>query len=364
MGQSQSAKFDKLFTLICTDNVEELSRQLRSCSSAEQKACLANLSDTDKAATLLMYAAFYGNMSICRLLVDSGAKLDSRDNEGRNVLFYAIAGQAYNSAQYLVESALLSTDVETQKKFINNADYTGETCLHEAVKVHAVSCVELLLRHEIDVNIMNKDGVTALHRAVDLGKDARRRREKEFLSFAFGIGHHDIVRLLLKSKAELNTKDASGWTPLHVASAHNDVELVRLLVGRGARLNATDHQGHSPLKWARETGSRDVFAYLKSQGGKEFDSSAPSTQRNSQRNSKKRNSSPKSPSSIPAPAATATAQDDTAPDQLAFTFPSSPWKRTEFFPRLFIDMYRYVCSSLSSIHAYSTYIQQSRIRAL
>lgn len=176
MGQSQSAKFDKLFTLICTDNVDELGRQLRSCSSAEQTACLSNLSDSDKAATLLMYAAFYGNMSICRLLLDSGAKLHSRDNEGRNVLFYAIAGQAYYIAQHLIESALISCDAETRKNFINNADNTGETCLHEAVKVHAVSCIELLLKHEIDVNIMNKDGVTALHRAVDLGENLYRRR--------------------------------------------------------------------------------------------------------------------------------------------------------------------------------------------
>lgn len=144
----------------------------------------------------------------------------------------------------------------------------------------------------------------------------------DILIFRIAIGHQDIVRLLLKSKAELNTKDASGWTPLHVASAHNDVELVRLLVSRGARLNATDHQGHSPLKWARETGSRDVFAYLKNQGGKEFDSSTPSassTQRNSQRNSKKRNSSPKSPSS----AAPATTQDEITSDKQAFKFPSN-----------------------------------------
>lgn len=91
----------------------------------------------------------------------------------------------------------------------------------------------------------------------------------------------------------MNTKDASGWTPLHVASAHNDVELVRLLLNRGARVNATDNQGHSPLKWARETGSRDVFTYLKNQGGKEFDSSSASAASSgppSQRSSKKRRS--------------------------------------------------------------------------
>jgi ankyrin repeat protein len=170
MGQSQSSKFDKLFTLICTDNTEELSRQLRSCSSPEQTTCLSNLSDADKSATLLMYAAFYGNMAICRLLLESGAQLFSRDNEGRNALFYAIAGQAYNVAKYLIETALAEFDTETRKNFMNNSDNTGETCLHEAVKVHAVSCIELLLKHDIDVNIVNKDGVTALHRAVDLGK--------------------------------------------------------------------------------------------------------------------------------------------------------------------------------------------------
>ncbi|CAF0921417.1 unnamed protein product [Adineta steineri] len=270
MGQSQSSKFDKLFTLICTDNTEELSRQLRSCSSPERTTCLSNLSDADKAATLLMYAAIYGNMAICRLLLESGAQLFSRDNEGRNVLFYAIAGQAYNVAKYLIETALAEYDTEIRRNFINNTDNSGETCLHEAVKVHALSCIEFLVKHDIDINIVNKDGVTALHRAVDLG-------------------HPDIVRLLLKHKAELNTKDVSGWTPLHVASAHNDVELVRLLVKSGARINATDNQGHSPLKWARETGSRDVFSFLKSQGGKEFDSVSSSTAAN-QRSNKKRNS--------------------------------------------------------------------------
>ena len=94
-------------------------------------------------------------------------------------------------------------------------------------------------------------------------------------------GNQGIVRLLLKYKAEINTKDISGWTPLHVASGHNDIKLVRLLVNRGANLNATDFQGQSPLKWARETGSRDVFTYLKSQGAKEFNSSQMQQRRSS-----------------------------------------------------------------------------------
>ncbi|CAF0995504.1 unnamed protein product [Rotaria sp. Silwood1] len=270
MGQSQSAKFNKFFTLICTDNSEELERQLRSCSSPEQTANLSNLCDPDEGVTLLMYAAFYGNKTICQLLIESGAYVFRQDYKGRNVLYHAITSQSYNVVRYLLENIIDTVDNEVREKFINNKDVMGETCLHEAVKVHAVSCIELLIKYDIDVNIVNNDGITALHRAVDLG-------------------HQDIVRLLLKHKAELNTKDGSGWTPLHVASAHNDIELVRLLVNRGANLNTTDCQGHSPLKWARETGSRDVFTYLKSQGAKEFDSSQ-QQQQQQQRSSIKKNS--------------------------------------------------------------------------
>ncbi|CAF3014332.1 unnamed protein product [Rotaria socialis] len=270
MGQSQSAKFDKMFTLICTNNATELERQIRSCSSAEQKANLSNLSDTNQGVTLLMYAAFYGNKNVCHLLIEAGAEVFSRDHEGRNVLYYAITSQSFHVVKYLLENVITEVDSDARQNFINNRDSMGETCLHEAVKIHAVSCIDLVLKADIDVNIVNNDGITALHRAVDLG-------------------HQDIVRLLLKYKVELNTKDASGWTPLHVASAHNDLELVRLLVNRGANLNATDSQGHSPLKWARESGSRDVFTYLKAQGAKEFDSSQPQPP---QRSSKKKNNVP------------------------------------------------------------------------
>jgi ankyrin repeat protein len=169
MGQP-SSKFDKLFTLICTHNVEELSRQFRSTSTVEQSAHLANLSDTVKGTTLLMYAAFFGDVAISRLLLDSGAILSSRDVEGRNALFYTVAGQAPNVTQYFLETAIGTLDDETKRNFINNKDQQGETCLHEAVRINTVPCVELLLKHDVDVTVMNNDGVTALHRAVDLGK--------------------------------------------------------------------------------------------------------------------------------------------------------------------------------------------------
>jgi ankyrin repeat protein len=103
MEQSQSNKLDKLFTLICTDNIEELKQQLRSSSSPEQTRVLSNLTDNDKAATLLMYAAFYGNQTICQLLIESGADVFAQDDERRHFLYYAIISQTYDVVNYIIE---------------------------------------------------------------------------------------------------------------------------------------------------------------------------------------------------------------------------------------------------------------------
>ncbi|CAF1035288.1 unnamed protein product [Didymodactylos carnosus] len=251
MGQSQSSKFDKYFSLICTDNVDELRKQLNSLTN-EQANLICNLHDIDKGTgtTLLMYAAFYGNALICKLLIDNGASKVKLDCSKRNVLYYSIAGQSYNVAKYLMDTC----DANTKQTFINNIDQNNETALHEAVKTQNLHCIDLLLINHIDVNVLNKGGISALHIAVDLGKV-------------------DIVRLLLKHKANPNTKDSSNWTPVHVASAHNDLNILRLLLSRGGKVNITDQYGQTPLQWARETKSKDVLHYLKKIGAKEYTSS-------------------------------------------------------------------------------------------
>ena len=98
-------------------------------------------------------------------------------------------------------------------------------------------------------------------------------------------GHQEIVQLLIQHKADLNVKTIFGWTPLHLACSQDDIELVHLLVRSGANVNATDNQGRSILKWVCETGSKDIFQYLKNHNGKDFDLS---TKRRSSQHSNKR----------------------------------------------------------------------------
>ena len=61
------------------------------------------------------------------------------------------------------------------------------------------------------------------------------------------IGSH-LTEHLLEAGADVKAAAAaSGWTPLHIASAHCNEALVRLLVASGANPQARDKRGKTPL---------------------------------------------------------------------------------------------------------------------
>ena len=47
-----------------------------------------------------------------------------------------------------------------------------------------------------------------------------------------------MVRLLIeKGKIPINILDQKGWSPLHLASGHNYLDIVKLLLENGAEIN-------------------------------------------------------------------------------------------------------------------------------
>ena len=68
----------------------------------------------------------------------------------------------------------------------------------------------------------------------------------------------DIVQMaaLLAKGAEVNARNAYGWTPLHVAAAGGDPAVVALLLQHGADVHAQSHIGTTPLDNATTRGGR------------------------------------------------------------------------------------------------------------
>jgi ankyrin repeat protein len=74
----------------------------------------------------------------------------------------------------------------------------------------------------------------------------------------------DIVQMqaLLAKGAEVNARNAHGWTPLHVAAAGGDPAVIALLLQHGADVHARSHIGTTPLDNATTRGGRQAVIDL------------------------------------------------------------------------------------------------------
>src|SRR6266403_2612882 len=87
-------------------------------------------------------------------------------------------------------------------------------------------------------------------------------------------GHLEVASLLLKSCADLNSRDYLGRVPLHRVSqgsqlvlVESSLEIARLLVNCGAKPDVTDDdEGDTPLHAAAHSGSRDIAELLVGSG--------------------------------------------------------------------------------------------------
>lgn len=72
----------------------------------------------------------------------------------------------------------------------------------------------------------------------------------------------DQVKKLIDSGIDLDMRNGSGRTPLHIASLYNRRNIAELLIGAGANVNAKDKEGETALYLASVNCSIDVLKYF------------------------------------------------------------------------------------------------------
>jgi ankyrin repeat protein len=148
----------------------------------------------------------------------------------------------------------------------------------EQVKNKALSRVKALLERDPgQLNKLDKEGSTLLHKAIENGQQA----VSEFLvargarldiansigykplHWAVMIGQKEIIERLIRKGAKVDAAARDGMTPLHDAAHGGNKEIIRLLLAAGADPYARTFKGKTPLDLAVEQGKHEVFDLLK-----------------------------------------------------------------------------------------------------
>ncbi len=212
-AQPSDARLDRAVERIERNDLDGLRRLLRDDPSLVRRTGAGLLPHWQW--TLLHNAtAGQASLELVRALVDAGADINARDNEGNTPLHFSVK--------------------RINREKFPTRDYEG--------------IVRLLLEKKADVHIVNVAGATPLHTAAAFRADT------------------PAVEMLIHAGADVNLKALAshgGWTPLHGAAARNSDGIVAVLLKYGADPTAKDAKGLTALGVADQRGFAETVKVLR-----------------------------------------------------------------------------------------------------
>ena len=259
----------------------------------------------------LHYGVMQTRPVVLALLLDAGADPDAVNNQAKTPLDLAISGSKDEIIDLLLEAGasvdppvegihLLAWNNEVigvklhiyAGTDIDQSDEFGNIPLLLAVEKGHIGVLELLIKHEANLEISDPDGFTPLIMSAELNHpellqilldagadieaedkaertaldwaiimqstdvetilrviDAPSSAEKSFIA-AIQTNNIDAVKALLENGADVNEPAYTTKTPLHYASHSRNKEILTLMMTEGADLEAKTEQGFTPLFYA------------------------------------------------------------------------------------------------------------------
>ena len=179
---------------------------------------------------------------IVKLFIDSGMSPDTTFSVGKYripVIFYAI-----NSGDEMTFQVLLHSKADLL------ASVEGVSVLAKAAEKGTPEMISLIIKSGADINTQGYNKMTPLMTAI----------ESENSGAAW---------LFIQSGADVNASDVNGITPLMRALGKGNVDIVRELIKKGANVNAVSKKGAKTSNFIGER-EREAMEVLMRDAGAEF----------------------------------------------------------------------------------------------
>jgi uncharacterized protein len=245
---------------------------------------------TPGAMSPLLYAARDGRVESAKLLLDRGAAIEQADGNGITPLLMAISNNHPEMAHLLIDRGANVRVVDWYGRTplwaaveARNMDVDNNTFVNNVDRAPYLPLIQKLLDKGVDVNArMREHAPIRRHMLPTTGTLAwvDFTGQTPFLAAALAADV-DVMRLLLKYKADPHIPTFSGTTPLMAAAGVNWVvdqtfdegpaarlAAVKLCHELGMDVNAINSMGLTALHGAANRGSDDIITFLVQNGAR------------------------------------------------------------------------------------------------
>jgi len=188
---------------------------------------------TPENITPLFFAAQFGALDVCKLLLERGANVKLGRDDGQSPLYKA----AHKGHKQIVELMMkYGADISVTPKDGSTPLFIASQHGHEPV-------VECLMHAKADPDKPMNGGATPL-------------------VVSSQNGHQGVVTILAKSGANLNAVNSTGQTSLHKAAQKGFSEIAQILLKAKADTNVKAKDGKTPLELAQANSAQNVVQLL------------------------------------------------------------------------------------------------------
>jgi ankyrin repeat protein len=164
-----------------------------------------------------------------------------------------------------------------QRALVDSRNRDGETALHIAVRTNQKESGEYLLSRGASIFSLNSAGESPLFLALGTSNlrewiinpttiTAKDGLGNNMLHYAAEWGLNNAISTIIRSGIPVDTQNATGQTPLFMATKSNSSATLKIFIDNNANINARDSQGNSPLHAAVRWNAVTSVSFLISAG--------------------------------------------------------------------------------------------------